>query len=330
MGEGIVEEELGELRYRTRLGEVNNPAKYFNALLQQRLETGRDPRPLMELDPSGRPLRKNGLAPLQDNRTYHNSCGQELFAELAPIKTQELGPATASTMQVPYSTRTIPWATFIGPEFFTLSTNNAKSDRVIAKFRVLGGRVTEVPVIRGRLFPKDQERGILTAEDGRILGAIECLWVEQGCQYAQFGNGSVSGHCSVPIRRLAQLLGWRSFGGRDLDHLRRKVINLKVKGYYLELDAVEELRRAGMKGYGFTLIDGVELVDKSSTEWSRRFCEYAFPILTVGNFWVAAWSAARRTCSRCGASWHLCSGSIWNRFCSAAGPKRNMRLSFRI
>ena len=64
-------------------------------------------------------------------------------------------------------------------------------------------------------------------------------------------------------RRLAQLLGWRSFGGRDLDHLKRKVINLKVKGYYLELDAVEKLRRACMKGYGFTLIDGVKLVDKT-------------------------------------------------------------------
>jgi hypothetical protein len=262
LGAGIVDEELGELRYRTRLGDVDNTAKYFNALLKKRLEAVRNPLSLEELGPSGTPPRKDGRAPPQVNRTYHNSSGKELFAELAPIKAQEVRPAAAGTMESPYSTKTIPWATFIGPEFFKLSTNQAKSDRVMAKFRALGGRVTEVPLIRGRLFPKDQERGILTAEDGRILGAIECLWVEQGCQYAEFGNGSVSGHCSVPIRRLAQLLGWQSFGGRDLDHLKRKVINLKVKAYYLELDAVEELRRAGMKGYGFTLIDGVELVDK--------------------------------------------------------------------
>jgi len=118
-------------------------------------------------------------------------------------------------------------------------------------------------MIRGRLFPQDEERGILTAEHGRILGAIECLWVEQGCQYARFGNGSVSCFCRVPIRRLAQLLGWEAFGGRDLAHLKRKTIKLKMTGYYLELEAVEELRSAGVKGYGFSLIDGFDLVAKT-------------------------------------------------------------------
>ena len=102
----------------------------------------------------------------------------------------------------------------------------------------------------------------MTAEHGRILGAIECLWVEQGCQYARFGNGSVSCFCRVSIRRLAELLGWESFGGRDLTHLKRKTIKIKVTGYYLELEAVEELRKAGLKGYGFSLIDGFDLVDR--------------------------------------------------------------------
>src|SRR5712692_7977392 len=37
LGEGVVDEEYGELRYRTRLGEVNNPAKYFTTLLKKRL-----------------------------------------------------------------------------------------------------------------------------------------------------------------------------------------------------------------------------------------------------------------------------------------------------
>lgn len=157
----------------------------------------------------------------------------------------------------------MPWATFVGPEFFTLSTNPDNSDRVIARFRLLDGRVAAVPMIRGRLFPQDEERGILTAEHGRILGAIECLWVEQGCQYARFGNGSVSCFCRVPIRRLAQLLGWEAFGGRDLAHLKRKTIKLKMTGYYLELEAVEELRSAGVKGYGFSLIDGFDLVAKT-------------------------------------------------------------------
>ena len=92
---------------------------------------------------------------------------------------------------------------------------------------------------------------------------MECLWVDQGCQYSRFGNGAVSCYCYVPVRSLARLLGWGSFGGRDLAHLKRKAINLKMKAYYLELDAVEELKRAGVKGYGFTLIDGFELIDKT-------------------------------------------------------------------
>ena len=104
----------------------------------------------------------------------------------------------------------------------------------------------------------------MTAEHGRILGAIECLWVEQGCKYAQFGNGSVSCFCRVPIRRLAELLGWETLGGRDLAHLKRKTINIKVTGYYLELEAVAELRNAGLTGYGFSLIDGFDLVDRKS------------------------------------------------------------------
>ena len=99
---------------------------------------------------------------------YQSSSGKELFMELAPIKAHEVGPATVGTMQLPYSQNTIPWATFIGPEFFTLSTNKAQSDRVIVRFRVLGGKVTEVPLLRGRLFPKDQDPGILTAEDGHL------------------------------------------------------------------------------------------------------------------------------------------------------------------
>lgn len=262
LGEGIVDQEYGELRYRTRLGKVNDPAKYFTTLLRRRFATFHGPPSLDDPGPIVNSRRANGHG-LPDDRSYHNSSGKELFTELAPIKATEIQLNAASAMQSPYSTKTVPWATFIGPEFFTLSTNKAKSDRVMAKFRVLGGQVTEVPLIRGRLFPKDQERGILTPEEGRILGAIECLWVEQGCRYTRFGNGALSCYCSVPIRRLAQQLGWESFGGRDLDHLKRKTINLKMKGYYLELDTVQELRRAGMKGYGFTLIDGIELVDKT-------------------------------------------------------------------
>jgi hypothetical protein len=276
LGEGIVEEECGELRYRMHTNGVNNPARYFTTLLQKRLSWAKgnlaaEASPEVGIGPVQEhecKMGKNGdiastHAQPQEKQSYHTSSGGKLFTELEPITGKRALATEPGAMEFPYSSKTIPWATFIGPDFFTLSTNKARSDRVVARFRVLGGQVTEVPLIRGRLFPKDEERGILTAEEGRILGAMEWFWVDQGCKYARFGNGAVSCYCQVPIRRLAQLLGWESFGGRDLAHLKRKAINLKMKAYYLELDAVEELRKAGLKGYGFTLIDGFDLIDKT-------------------------------------------------------------------
>jgi hypothetical protein len=71
-------------------------------------------------------------------------------------------------------------------------------------------------------------------------------------------------------------LGWKSFGGRDLAHLKRKAINLKMKAYYLKLDAVEELKKAGLKGYGFTLIDGFELIDKTRHRLEQTMFRISF------------------------------------------------------
>ena len=258
LGRDVVEEEFGELRYQVNSGEIKSPAKYFTTLLQKQLagaSAGTKP-------PSGKGdlLPSGGGASLRTD--YHSPSALDLFSELKPLPQKGGDNGEAGAMDFPYSAKMIPWATFIGPEFFTLSSNKAKSDRVMARFRTLDGQTAEGPLIRGRFFPKDEDRGILNTEEGRILGAMECLWVEQGCRYAKFGNGSVSCFCNVPLRELARLLGWESFGGKDMAHLKRKAVNLKVKGYYLELDAIEEFRLAGLRGYGFGLVDGFDLVDK--------------------------------------------------------------------
>src|ERR1017187_4543943 len=67
--------------------------------------------------------------------------------------------------------------------------------------------------------------------------------------------------CKVSIRELARLLGWKSFSGPSLNRLRDKVTDLKLLPYYLELDAVEEFKRMGLKGYGFTLMGDVTVLD---------------------------------------------------------------------
>src|SRR5438445_10782987 len=79
VGDGIVDEEYGELRYRTRLGEVNNPSKYFTTLLKKRLASLHPPPLLKGPRHSGDPRRTNGHAPPYDDRSYHNSSGEGLF-----------------------------------------------------------------------------------------------------------------------------------------------------------------------------------------------------------------------------------------------------------
>src|SRR6202142_4632654 len=258
VGPGLVESELGELRYQMKLGEVEDPARYFTKLLKDRMPVGKEETIKAPVVPSLTTAESASQTP----DTYLSPSPLELFEELRTIPAKKGERIDETAMDMPYSSKTIPWATFIGPDFFTLSTNKVKSDQVMAKFHIMGGGVKLVPMIRGKFLPKDESRGILTAEEGRILGALESLWTDQGCHYARFENGAVTCICRAPIREVARLIGWETFGGYNQNYLKRQIINLKTKPYYLDLEAVEEFRLAGLKGYGFSLVDGVELVDK--------------------------------------------------------------------
>ena len=277
LGPGIVEAEFGELRYQLKLGEIEDPARYLTKLLKNQMESASESDPKMHNGSDKSRLLDDGKK--ENIQSHLNSSPLELFEELRTIPTRKGEGVDQTAMELPYSSKTIPWATFIGPDFFTLSTNKAKSDQVMAKFHVKGGEVKRVPMIRGKYFAQDEPRGILTAEEGRILGALESIWVEQGCHFAKFENGAVTCICRAAVREVAHLLGWEQFGGKDLAHLKRKIINLKVKPYYLDLEAVEEFRLAGIKGYGFALVDGVELVEKAkhNREHTVLFIRFSDP-----------------------------------------------------
>jgi len=162
-------------------------------------------------------------------------------------------------MEIPYSKETIPWATFISANFFTLSTNKAKSDVVQAKFRTMDGEVTTIPMLRGRVKPKGEERGILTVEHGRILAAIKNVWASQkGPSYVYSDTGASGCFCFVSIRELARLLGLTDFGGQQLVQLTDKVFDLRNRSYYLDWASL------GFKNAinrGFSLLEKVELAE---------------------------------------------------------------------
>jgi len=245
LGEPVMAEEFGELKHQIRTGSVQNPAKYLTALLQKRLA---------QLGPN-KQLQVSKSGP-EKIRTYFEDTQMTLFANFRPVK--EEGEVHEGAMDVPYGKEIIPWATFISSSFFTLSTNKAKSDRVLAKFRSMDGQSSVVPLLRGRIKPGDRERGIPTAEHAKVLSAIESLWVQQGCQRNKYPNGAVSCFCYVSIRELAKALNWKSFGGKDLTWLTSMVYDLKTMPYYLDLSA---MNLKGIHGYGFSLLGDVELAE---------------------------------------------------------------------
>lgn len=246
LGENVVAEEFGELKYQMQTKTIREPRKYLTTLLKSRLKAHE----------AGQNKQQQPAIP-EKLKTYFEENQMALFANLAPQLTG--GQAEKKEMVNPYSKDTIPWATFISSNFFTLSTNKAKSDVVQAKFRTADGSVTVIPMIRGRAKPKGEELGIPTVEHGRILAAIENIWAQQGCPYHTYPDSkAVICFCFVSIRELARLLGRTNFGGRDMVQLTNKVWNLKNMAYYLDLSAVG-LKHAVNRG--FSLLHSVELAE---------------------------------------------------------------------
>ncbi len=252
LGEGLVKTELLELRWSIKNKDVQSPGRYFTQMLKERIKAyGKAEVASTKF--------KDG----SKERTHFSRDQMTLFSEFTPLKVAS--GQEQMLIENLFSKDTVPWVTYISPDFFTLSTNKAKWDEVTAKFRTLDGQVSFVPIVRGKYFPDDTDAyGILTPEHGRILGALEVIWVEQGQPVSRAEDGTVHCWCNVQVRRLAKLLGWdiKGFGGKQLSHLKRKVIELRNKPYYLRWDGVEIFRRVGRKGESFTFLADAPLVDK--------------------------------------------------------------------
>ncbi len=216
LGTGVVEEELGELRYRMQTSEIREPARYFNTLLQKQMATQKTKDP-----------------------TYM------FLADLRSAKFVDHSP-TELAMVTPYSKQSLQVPTMLTADFFTTSTNKAKSDKVIARFYV-GGEKVEVPMIRGRIDPKGEERGILKPDQGRTLIHLEGLWNEYGCQYRQDkATGAVTCYFSAPIRELAKRMKFKKFGGPLMIRLKDWIFDLSSRPYYIYSESE--------KGVSFTFL----------------------------------------------------------------------------
>ena len=253
LGLQCVEEDLGALKHEMRVRDIKSPAAYLTSLLKQRIN--------LNITPENKEARKE----TKKLNTYFEETQQDLFRHLKPVPIPKDVIGAFENMPAPYSGKNIPWPTFIGPEFFTLSTDKRKSDKIIAQFRSLDGNVTEVPLIRGKISPdSNEEFGIPNIQHWRVLCALQIAWAQKQSGLIKYENRNKICSVTVSAKKLAKILGWKNWqhlSKKDLRWLRDKIAKLKAMPYHLLLEA---LGLKDLKGFGFYLIGDVCLLNKKA------------------------------------------------------------------
>lgn len=240
LGSNAVAEDLGTTKHEMRMKHIKKPAAYLTKLLEER-------RKLKSPAAEKKPLKKLN--------TFFPDTQAELFNNMVPIVISKDEKGIAGNMEVPYSGKNIPWTTFIGPDFFTLSTNKKKSDKVKAVFHFRNDEKAEVTLIRGKLSASDpEEKGILTIQHQKVLAALKLEWAKQGC----LKMGKLC-YVDYNAKELAKVLGWQKFGGRQLNRIKNLIHALKSKPYCFDF---KNSNVKGIKNYYFYLIDGFSGFDK--------------------------------------------------------------------
>jgi len=193
------------------------------------------------------------LHPKKEKRTFYPLNEVDLIKEFQEINIKENEISSSGKMEIPYSKDLIAQATFINPNFFTLSTNKKKSDQVMVKFRTIEGINFKAPMIRGKMLPEETPRGILNSNHAMVLEALVLIWQEQGCKYNQFPNGHVRCFCIAEVSKIIQLMN-RQEKGQERQRIKRLVRDLAVQGYYIEFDKVKELESFELENIGFSFI----------------------------------------------------------------------------
>ena len=205
LGEGIVGQELGELKYQIQTGEVKNPAKYFTTLLKKQMKTRK----------SSKPVPGKILVP------YKSPNQMQLFAELKLTNKIEADKKETS-LDIIYREDVIKFPTLLSNTFFTLSTNKSKSDEVPIKLATHDG-VINGTLVRGRWERGLEESRILTTFEGRIFLAVIHIWQEKGCNISKDRGDHLCGIVRFNISELTRkIYSNLKYGGRSD---KRKLLN---------------------------------------------------------------------------------------------------------
>lgn len=247
-GYDSVREEFGEMRatVQTRAetdDPIKNPPGYFIGLLKILDDRSQPKKPNQ---PTGRSV-------------FYESLEEHLNSMLATTVAKEDIIEFNGSMVAPYSGQGVPWPTGLGPEFFTLSTNKKKSDSVKTTIRLANGRSVLVPMVRGKAFLNAEERGIMTAEDNRIIKAMVIIWAQDGCQHTT--GKTMWCYAKFTMRRLARTMGYTNFGGRDLVRLSNRLERLGTISYYIDLSDSSGFEKLERKTYTINFVDKPVFID---------------------------------------------------------------------
>lgn len=240
LGEGLVEMELGELKYQIRVGNVKHPGKYFTKLLQDQLSRyGEQARKIIPKD------------------TYQELSQQDLFRHLQPRVIPKPSLKKEKKMPQPYFPGQIPFPTFIGQEFFTLSKNKKRSDTVKYTSTTADGKQLQVSLIRGKSRPGSKSWGIPTVQHGKLFTALIKAWTDSKSNYMEHDEGTLVCFVRISAQELADYLGWKEFGGKNIEMLNNRIAELSSFPYYYNLENLN----IGLKGFGFKLLGDYRIID---------------------------------------------------------------------
>lgn len=220
--------DLVNLEFREVAGWVNegkdiDPAKVLTSLLNKAMQ-----------DIKIEPKKKSPFCP-----------SKEILMQCFSISRPPAIESDNGAIDAPYSTgrKAFPTSTYLSPRFFTLSSNKAKSDKVIIDIPVGNGEKVSMEFLRGKrqAGKEAEELGLLNAEHRRILGALDAIWAEQG----SLVKGGLC-FCLPSVYRVAELLGWKKLGGSTLVHLTDKIAHLQARSFY-NLTTQTEFRFISMK-----------------------------------------------------------------------------------
>jgi len=254
LGANAVAEDLGELKLQRRRERKKNPAAYLTSLLTERMKL------------KGKSAKKGKI------KTHFETSPDDMIRHLAMKDPKELSAQIEiGQMIMPYNKKQIPWPTFIGPEYFTLSTNKKKSDSVPVEVRSLQGGKIKATLLRGKWKPGDIARGILTVLHMKVFAALELAWVNAGSNWSRHVDGTIICKLKISARELAKLLGWKKFGGWHLNQLIRCIGDLAATPYYLY-----ETNGKKHNGAGYTLLGDMFLLNQKDNGGERTVYSISF------------------------------------------------------